>query len=70
VTAKTNSRLAKRYCANYGKGSDLAICAGIMIAANGMLWQNIEYAGKKCFADEKCAYFIAIVHPGIPSNEH
>tara|TARA_R110002020_G_C15777228_1_gene728792 strand:- start:313 stop:525 length:213 start_codon:yes stop_codon:yes gene_type:complete len=64
----SNKNLAKKHCANYGKGQQEAICAGLMIGKNGAFWKNEEYAGKECFADEKCDYFETVVFPGISSN--
>ena len=48
----SNKNLAKKHCANYGKGQQEGICAGLMIGKNGESWKNEEYAGKECFADE------------------
>lgn len=59
---------AKKYCANYGKGIQSGICAGVMINRDGRMWLNKDYVGKQCFADKECNYFNNIVIPGIPSN--
>ncbi len=60
--------LAKKYCANFGKGKESGICAGIMIANNGQMWTNEDYQGKDCFAEQGCDYFKSIVMPGIPDD--
>ena len=59
---------AKKSCANYGKGMQSGICAGVMINRDGRMWLNKDYVGKKCFADKECNYFNNIVIPGIPAN--
>ena len=67
--AKNNNKsIAKKYCANYGKGTDSGICPGVMINRDGKMWINSDYAGKQCFADKQCSYFDNIVIPGIPAN--
>jgi hypothetical protein len=61
----SNNTIASKHCANYGKGEYNGVCSGVMIAPNGFLFVDVDYQGKKCFADQKCSYFNSIVMGGI-----
>ena len=68
MASNKNKNIAKKHCANYGKGKTSGVCSGVMINRDGRMWLNKDYVGKQCFADKECNYFNNIVIPGIPAH--
>jgi len=63
-----DKQVAKKHCANYGKGDNEGICSGLFFIRENnskvMKKEAKKLAGKEC-NPTKCTYYKDIVLPGV-----